>query len=356
MSEITPKLILQALSNVDDPDLHKDIVTLGMVKDISIEGTTIGFTVELTTPACPMKDMIERACRNAIHHFIKEATQVNINMSSKVSSKRDKTEVLPLVKNIIAVASGKGGVGKSTIAANLAYGLAHSGAKVGILDADIYGPSIPVIFGLKDYQIAVTEDNKMVPAEKDGIKILSIGFMIRESQPVVWRGPMISSAFRQFINDALWGELDYLIIDLPPGTGDIHLTLTQLLPLTGVIMVTTPQDVAVADCRRAISMYQTDGVKAPLLGIIENMSYFVPADAPEKKYFIFGEGGADRLASEFNIPVIGRIPIFESIRSNADSGTNPFSSNTLMSEQIMAITESLAQQVSIKNISQPAVV
>jgi ATP-binding protein involved in chromosome partitioning len=349
MSEITPKEILQALSHVDDPDLHKDIVTLGMVKDIEIDGKKIAFTVELTTPACPMKDMIHRACENAIKHFIKEAEEVKINMSSRVTTARDKSETLPGVKNIIAVASGKGGVGKSSVAANLAYGLSHKGAKVGILDADIYGPSIPILMGLKGHQMEVSPEGKMIPAMKDGIKVLSIGFMIRENQPVVWRGPMISSAFKQFVNDALWGDLDYLIIDLPPGTGDIHLSLTQLIPLTGVLMVTTPQDMAIADCRRAMSMYRTEGVIAPILGIVENMSWFVPEDAPDKKYFIFGKGGADSLSKEFNVPVIGHIPIFENLRSDADAGVNPFKDHTAATEQLVLITEALAQQISIKN-------
>ena len=348
MSEITPKDILQALSHVDDPDLHKDIVTLGMVKDIGIDGKKVSFTVELTTPACPMKEMIERACNNAVKHFIKDVEEIKINMSSRVTTKRDKSEVLPGVKNIIAVASGKGGVGKSTVAANLAYGLSHMGAKVGILDADIYGPSIPIMMGLRGHQI-LSENGKMVPAEKDGIKIMSIGFMIREDQPVVWRGPMISSAFKQLANDALWGELDYLIIDLPPGTGDIHLTVAQQLPLTGVLMVTTPQDMAIADCRRAMSMFRTAGVTAPILGIVENMSWFVPADAPDKKYYIFGKGGADILSKEFDVPVIGHIPIFENLRSIADAGVNPFNEHNPATEQLVAITEALAQQVSIKN-------
>ncbi len=348
MSELTAKEILQALSHVDDPDLHKDIVTLGMVKDIKIDGKKIAFTVELTTPACPMKEMIERACNNAIKHFIKDVEAIQITMSSRVTTKRDKSEVLPDVKNIIAIASGKGGVGKSTVAANLAYGLSHLGAKVGILDADIYGPSIPIMMGLRGHQI-LSDKGKMIPAEKEGIKIMSIGFMIREDQPVVWRGPMISSAFKQLANDALWGELDYLIIDLPPGTGDIHLTVAQQLPLTGVLMVTTPQEMAIADCRRAMSMFRTAGVTAPILGIVENMSWFVPTDAPDKKYFIFGKNGADKLAQEFDVPVIGQIPIFESLRSQADIGINPFKEHSPATEQLRLVIEGLAQQISIKN-------
>lgn len=349
MSEITQKDILQALSYVDDPDLHKDIVTLGMVKDIEIDGKNVSFTVELTTPACPMKEMIERACNNAVKHFVKEVEEITINMSSRVTTKRDNAEVFPNVKNIIAVASGKGGVGKSTVAANLAYGLSHLGAKVGILDADIYGPSIPIMMGVKGQQIRTSAEGKMIPAEKDGIKIMSIGFMVAENQPVVWRGPMLSSAFKQLANDAQWGELDYLIIDLPPGTGDIHLTVAQQIPLTGVVMVTTPQDMAIADCRRAMSMFRTEGVKVPILGIVENMSWFVPSDAPDKKYFIFGKGGADTLSKEFDVPVIGHIPIFENLRSSADAGINPFQNYNLATEQLKLITESLAQQVSIKN-------
>lgn len=352
MSEISSKQILQALSHVDDPDLHKDIVTLGMVKDIEISGSDISLTVELTTPACPMKDMIKRACENAIRHFIKDASKVQINMSARVTTARSKSETLPGVKNIIAIASGKGGVGKSSVAANLAYGLAHTGAKVGILDADIYGPSIPILMGLKGHQIHATPDNKMTPAEKDGIKVLSIGFMIRENQPVVWRGPMISSAFKQFVNDALWGELDYLIIDLPPGTGDIHLTLTQIIPLTGVLMVTTPQAMAIADCRRAMSMFRIQGTSAPLLGIVENMSWFVPEDAPDKRYFIFGKGGAETLSKEFDVPVIGHIPIFENLREGADTGVNPFENQNEATKQLMLVTEALARVVSINNEDQ----
>ncbi len=349
MSEITPKEILQALSHVDDPDLHKDIVTLGMVKDIEIDGKKVAFTVELTTPACPMKEMIERACNNAVKHFIKDVEEIKITMSSRVTTQRDKATVLPNVKNIIAVASGKGGVGKSTVAANLAYGLSHMGAKVGILDADIYGPSIPIMMGVKGQQIRTSPEGKMIPAEKDGIQIMSIGFMVAENQPVVWRGPMLSSAFKQLANDAQWGELDYLIIDLPPGTGDIHLTVAQQIPLTGVVMVTTPQDMAIADCRRAMSMFRTQGVSAPILGIVENMSWFVPADAPDKKYFIFGKGGADTLSKEFDVPVIGHIPIFENLRSSADAGVNPFGEHNPATEHLKQITEALAQQVSILN-------
>lgn len=349
MNEITPKQILQALSHVDDPDLKKDIVTLGMVKNINVEGNNISFTIELTTPACPLKSEIERACRNAVKHFIPSVGDITIDMSSRVSSVRDKSEILPGVKNIIAIASGKGGVGKSTIAANLAYGLSHLGAKVGLLDADIYGPSVPIIMGLKGSHALVSNDGKMVPLQKDNIKVLSIGFMIKENQPVIWRGPMISSAFKQLINDAEWGELDYLIIDLPPGTGDIHLTMVQHLKLTGIVMVTTPQDVAIADCRRALSMYMSENINTRIIGIIENMSWFVPEDAPDKKYFIFGKGGASKLSIEFNIPVIGNIPIYENLRSDADLGVNPIDKENSASQKLINITEEFARLVSIEN-------
>ncbi|MCC6722353.1 MAG: Mrp/NBP35 family ATP-binding protein [Bacteroidia bacterium] len=349
MNEITVKQILQALSHVDDPDLKKDIVTLGMVKDIKAEGRNVSFTVELTTPACPLKAEIEKACRNAIKHFISDAENIDINMSARVSSRRDKSEVLPGVKNIIAIASGKGGVGKSTVAANLAFGLSHLGAKVGLLDADIYGPSVPIIMGLKGSHTQINSNGKMIPLEKDGIKVLSIGFMIKENQPVVWRGPMISSAFKQLINDADWGDLDYLIIDLPPGTGDIHLTMVQHLKLTGIVMVTTPQDVAIADCRRAMSMYLSENINTSIIGIIENMSWFVPDDAPEKKYFIFGEGGATKLSDEFNIPIIGQIPMFQNLQTKADNGTNPYAESNSATQHLIKITEEFARLVSIKN-------
>lgn len=320
---ITREAVLAALGHVNDPDLNKDLVSLGMIRDIRIDGAKLSFTVVLTTPACPMKDMIENACRNAIRLMVPGVEDLQITMSSETRHNRSGEALLPGVRNIIAVASGKGGVGKSTVAANLARALASSGARTGLLDADIYGPSVPTLFGIHDAPAMIERDgrNIMVPNEKYGIKLLSIGFMAAPDQAIVWRGPMISSAFRQFVNDVEWGELDYLIVDLPPGTGDVQLTLVQQVPLTGVIVVTTPQDLAIADARRAISMFRVQGIVKPVLGIVENMAWFSPEDMPEKKYYLFGKGGAEKLAAEFNIPVLLQVPLAESTGRDGDAGT-----------------------------------
>lgn len=351
---ITEEKVLEALSNVMDPDLHKDIVTLGMVKDIVIEGHKLNFSVELTTPACPMKDAIHQACINAIHLLISKDIDLQINMTARVTSLRDnKNELLPDVKNIIAVASGKGGVGKSTIAANLALGLAKTGAKVGLLDADIYGPSVPIMFGVKNAkpEIVLHEGkNKMIPIESNGVKLLSIGFLIDEIQAVVWRGPMASSALKQFFTDCLWGELDYLIIDLPPGTGDIHLTLVTTAPITGAVIVTTPQDVALADAQKAVSMFKMDNIKVPILGIVENMSYFTPAELPDNKYYLFGKGGGKKLADAENIPLLAEIPLVQSVREAGDAGLPAIAQdNPIVAAHFAGLSASVAQQIAIQN-------
>ncbi|MGB3073862.1 MAG: Mrp/NBP35 family ATP-binding protein, partial [Chitinophagales bacterium] len=304
---ITKEQVLKALSYVDDPDLGKDLVTLNMVRDIIVEGNDVSFTVILTTPACPMKDAIQKACENAIHHLIDKEATVHVNMTSDVTSRRkDNGVVLPGVKNIIAVASGKGGVGKSTIAVNLAIGLAQNGASVGLIDADIYGPSIPLMLDIKGQRPMVKEAGEkqlMIPIEKFGIKALSIGLLVDEKQAVVWRGPMVSSALRQFVTDCDWGELDYLVIDLPPGTGDIHLTLVQTVPVTGAIIVTTPQDISLADAKKAIGMFSIHPINVPIIGIVENMSYFIPEGTDgalaENKHYIFGKGGGQKLSEEY---------------------------------------------------------
>lgn len=318
--KVTSEQILNALSHVDDPDLHKDLVTLNMIRNIVIEGNLVKFDVELTTPACPMKDMIRNACVNAVHHFVSKDLEVDPNMTSRVTTTRDTESMLPGVKNIVAVASGKGGVGKSTVTVNLALALAQTGARVGVLDADIYGPSIPTMFGLKGSHPEM-KDNKILPLERKGIKVLSIGFLVDEKQAIVWRGPMASSAIRQMVSDVAWGELDYLLIDLPPGTGDIHLTITQSIPLTGAVMVTTPQNVALADCRKAMGMFSNQHINIPVLGVLENMSYFSPPELPDKKYYLFGQGGGMVLASEYGVPLLGMIPISETVMRNTDSGT-----------------------------------
>ena len=321
---MTNEDILKALSNVQEPDLGKDLVTLNMVKDIAIDGNKVSFTVVLTTPACPLKDMIMNACINAVKLLVNKEAVVTVNFTSNTSSNRmDGKTVLAGVKNIIAVVSGKGGVGKSTVSSNLALALAQGGASVGLMDADIYGPSQHIMFGVRgDRPLMKEVDGKgmIVPIEKYGIKMMSIGLLIDEKQAVVWRGPMVSSAIRQFVTEVDWGELDYLVIDMPPGTGDIHLTIVQTVPVTGVIVVTTPQTVALADAKKGIAMFGQAQLKVPVIGLVENMSYFTPAELPENKYYIFGKDGGKNLAEEFDIPFLGQIPIIESIREGGDIG------------------------------------
>jgi ATP-binding protein involved in chromosome partitioning len=321
---MTNEQILQALSNVQEPDLGKDLVTLNMVKDIVINGNEVSFTVVLTTPACPLKDLIMNACINAVKLLVNKEAIVKVNFTSNTSSNRKDTKtVLSGVKNIIAVVSGKGGVGKSTVASNLALALAQSGASVGLMDADIYGPSQHIMFGVRgDRPMMRDIEGKgwIVPIEKFGIKMMSIGLLVDEKQAVVWRGPMVSSAIRQFVSDVDWGELDYLIIDMPPGTGDIHLTVVQTVPVTGVIVVTTPQTVALADAKKGIAMFGQAQLKVPIIGLVENMSYFTPAELPENKYYLFGKNGGKNLAEEFDIPFLGQIPIVQAIREGGDSG------------------------------------
>jgi len=351
---ITTQQVLDALSNVMDPDLGKDLVTLNMIKDIAIDNKNVAFTVVLTTPACPMKDMIHNACVNAIVHYVDKEAQVNINMTANVTSKRgDERPLLPKVKNIIAVASGKGGVGKSTVSANLAIALADLGAKVGLVDADIYGPSIPIMFDVVDEKPLVrnTEAGQlMVPVESYGIKLLSIGFFADPSQAVVWRGPMASKALTQLFRDADWGELDYLIIDLPPGTGDIHLTLVSGIPLTGAIIVTTPQLVALADAEKAVSMFQIPSINVPVLGIVENMSYFTPEELPDNKYYLFGKDGGKQMAEKLNVPLLAQLPLVQSIREAGDSGRPAgLQDNTPVSKAFLQLAMNVAQQVALKN-------
>lgn len=348
---ITQEQVLDALSNVEEPDLKKDLVTLNMIQDIHIEGNKLSFSVILTTPACPLKAMIENACRNAIGYFISKEIEVSINMTSRVTSQ--KNTGVPGVKNIIAVASGKGGVGKSTVAVNLALGLSQAGAKVGLIDADIYGPSIPIMFGLEGARPKASQaegKTRIEPIEKYGIKLLSIGFFTDPNQPVPWRGPMVSTAVKQLFNDADWGELDYLVVDLPPGTGDIHITVTQSFPITGAVIVTTPQNVALADAKKGIGMFMMNAINVPLLGIVENMSYFTPAELPENRYYIFGQGGGRKLAEQLKVPFLGEIPLVKSISDSGDAGKpilldeqNP------MSKAFTEMAKGVAQQVAICN-------
>ncbi|MBL7812726.1 MAG: Mrp/NBP35 family ATP-binding protein [Bacteroidetes bacterium] len=345
---ISNEQVLKALSHVDDPDLKKDLVTLGMIENLQID-ESIRFDLVLTTPACPMKDMMVNACKNAIRLMVDAAIPVEIHTTSRVSTTRTPDEVLRGVKNIIAVASGKGGVGKSTVSAGLALALQQMGAAVGLLDADIYGPSIPTIFGVHESPEMKTIDGRqvMIPIEKFGIRLLSIGFMTPPEQAIVWRGPMIASAFRQFVNDTDWGDLDYLIIDLPPGTGDVQLSLAQIVPLTGLVIVTTPQEVAIADARRAVSMFRIPAISKPILGVVENMAWFEPPDMPGKKYFIFGEGGGKRLAEEQQVPYLGALPLTESVRVRADKGS--WDATAPDFQPFMVLAAEVARQVSIEN-------
>ncbi len=346
--------IIDALRHVDDPDLRKDLVTLNMIENIIIDGEKVTFDVVLTTPACPLKNQIRQACVDAIHQYVAQGVDVEINMTSSVTTRRRETDaMLKEVKNIIAVGSGKGGVGKSTVAVNLAIALAKTGAKVGLIDADIYGPSIPMMFGMvNERPTGYDKDGKtyVYPFEKFGIKVLSIGFFVDQSKALIWRGPMASMALRQLFTDAEWGSLDYMVIDLPPGTGDIPLTLIQDFPLTGAIIVSTPQQVAIADVRKAADMFRNDKINIPILGLVENMSYFSPPESPEKKYYIFGQSGCGKFARELNIPLLGQIPIVSAISESGDAGI-PMAVNddSIAATAFKKLSENVAQQIAISN-------
>lgn len=350
--EITRENILKALSEVQDPDLKKDLVTLNMIQNIQTADGMIKFTVMLTTPACPLKELIKRDCEKAIAKHFGEDVATDIEMSSTVTTIRDNAPLLPGVKNIIAVASGKGGVGKSTTAANLAVALAKTGAEVGLIDADIFGPSVPTMFNCEHEQPGVTEidgKNKLIPIQQYGVKLMSIGFLAPPENAVVWRGPMASSALKQFLGDTVWGELDYLLIDLPPGTSDIHLTLVQSVPVTGAIIVTTPQKVALADAKKGLTMFQQPQINVPVLGVVENMAYFSPAELPNNKYYIFGENGGRNLSEKFDVPFLGQIPIVQSIRESGDSGYPAVLKDDVTSDAFRTLAENTAQQVAIRN-------
>lgn len=351
---MTNEDILKALSNVQEPDLGSDIVSLNMVKDIVINDKNVSFTIVLTTPACPMKDMMKNASINAVKLLVDKEAIVTVDFTSNTSSNRkDPKTLLSGVKNIIAVVSGKGGVGKSSVSANLALALAEGGAKVGLMDADIYGPSQHIMFGIRGERPMMKDNGGkglIVPIEKFGIKVMSIGLLIDEKQAVVWRGPMVSSAIRQFVGDVDWGELDYLIIDMPPGTGDIHLTMVQTVPVTGVIVVTTPQLVAIADAKKGVAMFGQAQLKVPVIGLVENMSYFTPAELPENKYYIFGKDGGKNLAEEFDIPFLGQIPIVQSIREGGDIGVpSMVSDDPITRKAFMDFAGAAVRSISMRN-------
>jgi ATP-binding protein involved in chromosome partitioning len=356
---MTEQDILQALSNVQEPDLGKDLVTLNMVKDIQISGNEVSFTVVLTTPACPMKDMISNACVNAVKLLVNKEANVRVNFTSNTTSSRlNGDKLLPGVKNIIAVVSGKGGVGKSTVAANLALALSEGGAKVGLMDADIYGPSVPIMFGVRGQRPMMKDGGNgkglIVPLERYGIKLMSIGLLVDEKNAVVWRGPMASSAIKQFISDVDWGTLDYLVIDMPPGTGDIHLTIVQTVPVTGVVVVTTPQDVALADAKKGIAMFGQTQIKVPIIGLVENMSWFTPAELPDSKYYIFGKDGGKRLAEEYDLPLLGQIPLVQSIREGGDKGVPAMVGDDAVTQKAFRrFAGSTVRSISMRNANLP---
>ncbi len=353
--EITQEQVLNALSFVIEPDLKKDLVTLGFVSDIKIEGNKISCTVQAINPAMHSRKRVEEACDHQLklkigNDVVSDISVVAMNEENQASPQTRK--VLPGVKHIIAVASGKGGVGKSTITSNLAAGLAKKGYKVGLIDADIYGPSAPIMFdvqlhkpGMKD----IDGKNYMTPVESYGVKMLSIGFFADTDQAIVWRGPMASKALDQMVKDVYWGELDYMLIDLPPGTGDVHLSIVQAVPLSGAIVVSTPQPVALADARKGINMFQLDSINVPVLGLVENMSYFTPAELPENKYYIFGKDGAKDLSEKMNTPLLGQIPLVQSIRESGDIGRPAVLQNdTVSSKAFEVLVDRLVQTMEKK--------
>lgn len=355
---INKENILKALGTVEDPDLKQDLVSLNMIQGLTVDGNQVAFSVVLTTPACPLKELIRKNCENAIREQVSQEAEVTINMTSNVTTTREKAPMLPNVKNIIAIASGKGGVGKSTITANLAVALAQQGAKVGVIDADIFGPSQPTMFNCEKEQPTVKEvngKNYIVPIEQYGVKLISIGFLMPTSDAVVWRGPMASKALQQFMSDAEWGELDYMLVDLPPGTSDIHLTLVQSVPVTGAIIVTTPQKVALADARKGLSMFKQPQINVPVLGVVENMAYFTPAELPDNRYYIFGEGGGKDLAQQFSVPYLAEIPLVQSIRESGDSGFPAVmkdikqESDQVQYDAFHTLAQEFARQVAIRN-------
>jgi len=356
--KMTADLILKALSNVQEPDLGKDLVTLNMITDLVVDGDKVSFTIVLTTPACPMKDLMKNACENAIKLLVNKQAIITVNFTSNTTSRRqDEKTVLTQVKNIIAVVRGKGGVGKSTVSANLALALADGGAKVGLMDADIYGPSVPIMFGVRGQRPLMKDDNGkgiILPLEKFGIRLMSIGLLVDEKDAVVWRGPMASSAIRQFITDVDWGELDYLVIDMPPGTGDIHLTIMQTVPVTGVVIVTTPQTVALADAKKAIAMFGQANIKVPIIGLVENMAYFTPAELPNNKYYLFGKEGGRNLAEEYDLPFLGQIPLVQAIREGGDEGVPAMvGKDEISKDALRAVVSQAVRQIAIRNANLP---
>ncbi|MEX0719751.1 MAG: Mrp/NBP35 family ATP-binding protein [Balneolaceae bacterium] len=354
---IKKEQVKSALSHVLHPTEQRDLISLDMVQDILSQEKYVSFTLEFPEKNEGLEKQITQKCEEAIHKFIDSEAVVDIQTAVNLSKKRqmedsqpqqkEQPEILPGVKNIIAVASGKGGVGKSTVAVNIASALAKQGFKVGLMDTDIYGPSIPTMLNVHD-RPNITTQKKLVPHEKFGIKLVSMGFLVDVNQAMVWRGPMATSAIKQFMTDVDWGELDYMIMDLPPGTGDIQLTIVQSVPLTGAVIVSTPQTVALDDARKGVAMFNK--VNVPVLGIVENMAYFTPPDMPDKKYYIFGEGGARNLAKELNVPILGEVPLQQSLREGGDAG-KPIvleEESSPAATAMMEVTGNMQQQLALR--------
>jgi ATP-binding protein involved in chromosome partitioning len=352
--QVEQTTVLEALKVVRDPDLNRDIVSLGFIKNLAIDGGRVAFTIELTTPACPVKDQMRDQARAAVMG-VPGVASVDVAMSARVReavSADGTRQSVPGVKNIIAVGAGKGGVGKTTVAVNLAIALAKCGSKVGIIDADIYGPNVPIMLGMKAQ--LTTDGQKIVPAEKFGLQVISMGFLTADDAPIIWRGPMLHGALQQFFREVRWVALDYLVVDLPPGTGDVTLTLSQTVPVAGAIVVTTPQLVSLADSRRAVAMYKK--LNIPPLGIVENMSYFTCTQCGHEAD-IFGHGGGEQMATDLGVPFVGRIPIYQPIREGSDAGVPLMISepDSPAARAFMAAAERTAAQVSIASYNRPTI-
>ena len=357
--KLTKEIVLAALSHINLPNEEQNIVESGAIKNIHIFGTDVELDVEIKNPTLQYKKKVEVDCMKAIHDHAFEKSKIKVNLIINAPVKEKQTKIkgnpIPGVKNIVAVSSGKGGVGKSTIAANLAVGLSDLGYKVGVIDADIYGPSMHIMFGLEGATPAAVEidgKSKIKPLENYGVKLLSIGFFAQSQQAVVWRGPMASKALNQLLWDTHWGELDYLIVDLPPGTGDIHLSLVQSIPLTGAVVVSTPQNIALADAKKGINMFRMDSIDVPVLGIIENMAYFTPEELPNNKYYIFGKEGAKGLAEQMKIDLLAEIPIVQSLREAADAGRPAvLQGTTPLAIELLKMAKNVVKAIEKRNIT-----
>jgi ATP-binding protein involved in chromosome partitioning len=355
MAQLTEELVLQTLRLIKDPDLHKDIVTLGFIRDLKIDNGNVSFRIVLTTPACPVKEQMEGEAHSLVS-ALPGVQSVKVTMDADVPKGRGIGEKLSIegVRNIVAVSSGKGGVGKSTVAVNLAVSLALNGARVGLMDADVYGPNVPIMLGASQARPEV-EGNKLIPIEAFGVKLISMAILQPGDKPLIVRGPILHGLVKQFLSDVKWGELDYLIVDMPPGTGDVQLSLAQLVPVQGAVLVTTPQEVALIDVRRALKMFET--VAVPVLGIVENMSYFIAPDTGNR-YNIFGEGGGQRLADQYGVPFLGSVPLGIEVREGGDKGV-PVVVSQPESPQAQAfrhVAEEVARQVSIEAMKPELVV